>query len=239
MGVRIKNEKADNRRKKRAFYAREEKEKMKNEVIEKVLNQVIGAGFSSEQVDLVKNSLIIALNGYRVSKDTTELTVYRGNINENLIKKFIIAKRVSGRTNKTLKCYREYLTRIFRTMNKSCLDVTTDDIRLYLALKESRDGLKKTSLNNELRIMRTFYQFLQDEEILLINPTRKIDAIKGKSQKREAFSEMDVEKIRGACRTNRESALIEIMLSTGARVTEISKMRIDELKKDRIVRRLR
>lgn len=208
---------------------------MKNEVIEKVINHVISEGFSSEQIDIVKNSLIIALNGYVVTKDTTELTVYEGNINERLIKKFLIAKRVTGRTNRTLKCYREYLTRIFRTMNKSCLDVTTDDIRLYLALKESRDGLKKTSLNSELRVMRTFYQFLQDEEILLINPTRKIDAIKGKSQKREAFSEMEVEQIRGACRTNRESALIEIMLSTGARVTEIANMRIDELKKDRIV----
>ena len=54
---------------------------MKNEVIEKVVNHVISEGFSSEQIDIVKNSLIIALNGYVVTKDTTELTVYEGNIN--------------------------------------------------------------------------------------------------------------------------------------------------------------
>lgn len=208
---------------------------MKNEIIEQVINHVISNGFSSEQIDIVKNSLIIALNGYIVTKDTTELTIYEGNINEELIKKFLIAKRVTGRTNRTLKTYRDYLIRIFRTMNKSCLDVTTDDIRLYLALKETRDGLAKTSLNNELRIMRTFYQFLQDEEILLVNPTRKIDAIKGTKKKKEAFSEIEVEKIRNACQNNRESALIEILLSTGARVTEVSRMKIDELKGDKIV----
>lgn len=208
---------------------------MKNEIIEQVINHVISNGFSSEQIDIVKNSLIIALNGYIVTKDTTELTIYEGNINEELIKKFLIAKRITGRTNRTLKTYREYLIRIFRTMNKSCLDVTTDDIRLYLALKETRDGLAKTSLNNELRIMRTFYQFLQDEEILLVNPTRKIDAIKGNKKKKEAFSEIEVEKIRNACQNNRESALIEILLSTGARVTEVSRMKIDELKGDKIV----
>ena len=55
---------------------------MKNEVIEKVINHVISEGFSSEQIDIVKNSLIIALNGYVVTKDTTELTVYEGNIND-------------------------------------------------------------------------------------------------------------------------------------------------------------
>lgn len=208
---------------------------MKNELIEEVIASLYSSGFTQEQADLVRNTLLIKMERYTVQKDTTELTIYEGDINENMIRKFLITKRVAGRTDRTLQMYGSYLSLIFRKMKKSCLDVTTDDIRLYLAIRETRDNLTKVSLNNELRVLRTFYQHLQDEEILAVNPVRKIESIKGPKVKKEAFSELDIERIRDSCRTERERALVEVLLSTGARVTEVSLMRIDELQGDKII----
>lgn len=208
---------------------------MKNELIERVVSRIICIGFTPDQADKVKNALLIELGSYTVTKDSTELTIYEGDVNENMIRKFLISKRVSGRTDRTLETYGSYLRRIFREIKKPCLEVTTDDIRLYLAIREMRDGLSKTSLNNELRFMKSFYRFLQDEEILSVDPTRKIEAIKGKKQKKEALNELDIERIRDACQTEREKALVEILLSTGARVTEVSLMRIDEIKDDKVI----
>lgn len=208
---------------------------MKNELIEEVIASLYNSGFTQEQADMVRNTLLIKLERYTVEKDTTELTIYEGDINENLVRKFLITKRVAGRTDRTLQCYGSYLRLIFRKIKKSCLDITTDDIRLYLAIRETRDNLSKTSLNNELRVLRTFYQYLQDEEIITVNPIRKIESIKGPKIKKEAFTEIDIERIRDACGTEREKALVEVLLSTGSRVTEVSLMRIDELQGDKII----
>lgn len=120
-------------------------------------------------------------------------------------------------------------------INKTVDEITTDDIRYYLAVREQRDKISKTTLDTELRYLKTFFNFLQSEEIINKNPAMKISKIKGQKIKKEAFTEIEVEKLREGCRNNRERAIIEILLSTGCRVTELVNIKKVEINENAIL----
>jgi site-specific recombinase XerD len=82
--------------------------------------------------------------------------------------------------------------------------------------------------------LSAFYGWLQKEEILLKNPMTKVDPIKATKKKKKAFEQMDLEKIRDKCRTKRETAIIEVLISTWARVSEITLIRIDDIHDNRL-----
>ena len=171
----------------------------------------------------------IALAKYEVTKAETALTVYEGDVNELILKRFLAAKIASGKSARTVKYYKDTITQTLRTIGRPYNDVTADDVRLYLALRVQRDGVSKTTANNERRNLSSFYTWLQKEEILLKNPMNKVETIKEPKKKKKAFTPMDLEKIRGACRTKRETAMVEFLLSTWCRVSEAANVRIDDI----------
>ena len=182
----------------------------------------------------IRMRLATLLSKFHIEKATTELAVYQGDANEEIIKRFIMAKTAAGRSKRTLQYYKNTLTMVFQMIGKVYTDVTADDIRLYLALRINRDKVTKTTANNERRNMSAFYSWLQKEEILLKNPMAKIETIKQTKEKKKAFTDMDIEKIRYACRDAREKALIEVLLSTWCRVSEVAQIKISDINDNRI-----
>lgn len=205
---------------------------MRQELIEKI---VFCLQTQDVEVADIRDRLTIILNDYEVTTRETALTVRNEDKNRYYLRKFLIAKTVSGRTERTIKYYEKVIANILEKINKTADEITTDDIRYYLAIRERRDGVTKTTANNELRCLKSFYMYLQTEEEIEKNPCLKIEQIKTKKVKRPAFTEMEVEKIRAACETTREVAIVEILLSTGCRVTELTQMKINELKQDSII----
>lgn len=208
---------------------------MKNELINELANTLLCHGMPPEYVSQVTCDMTIILSNYKIDKNTAEIVPYQGNINEEMLKRFLIAKRVSGRAERTLKYYRDTIRHALLMMQKSCLEITADDIRLYLAKREIEDGLSKTTLNNELRNMKSFFRWMQNEEIRATNPTAKIDPIKQPKRKKPAYTEMEIEKIRSACQCAREKCIIEMLLSTGCRVSELVNIKIEEIKGDHLI----
>lgn len=205
---------------------------MKDEVIEKILMMLQREGIDLQDMQA---NLRIILNDYEITARETALAVRNEDKNRWYLQKFIIAKTVTGRTERTIELYRKEVGKILQKMDKTADELTTDDIRYYLAVRQKRDGVTKTTVNNELRYLRTFYSFLTAEELVARNPCLKIEQIKCKKVQRKAFSEMDIEKIRNSCITSRESAIVEIFLSTGCRVTELVLMKRADLDGEKIV----
>ena len=179
--------------------------------------------------------LDIILKDYEVTKASNELTVYQGDVNDITLKRFLAAKIAQGCSKRTIGYYRDSIRLTLEKIGKPYTDVTADDIRLYLAMRIYRDQVTKTTANNERRNLSAFYGWLQKEEILLKNPMTKVSAVKVTKTKKKAFDQMEIEKLRDSCRTKRETALIEVLLSTWARVTEVAQIRIDEIKGDHLI----
>lgn len=172
---------------------------------------------------------------YEIQKTETSLVVYEGDANEQILKRFLIAKIARGLSQRTVEYYRNTITFVFTKIGKAYSDITPDDIRLYLAYRVSRDHVSKTTANNERRALSSFYTWLQKEEILLRNPMSKVEAIKDAKKKKSAFEQIEVEKMRLACRSELESAIIEILISTWARVSEIAQIKLSDINDSKVL----
>lgn len=202
----------------------------KQNCINEIVSALIMRGFSQEQISVIHGTIQLTLAEYNVEKANNEIIPYEGDFNEQLLQKFIITKRVAGRSNRTLNFYYNEVSKALRRLGKHATEVTADDIRLLLAKREIEDKVSKVTLNNERRALSSFYTWLRDEGIVRINPVHNVEPIKGPKRKKKAFSEIELEKIRNAARTNRETAIIETLYSTGCRITELVSIKIEDIK---------
>ena len=132
----------------------------------------------------LKMRIEMVLQPYEVTKAHTELTVYQGDVNERILKRFLAAKMAAGCSAKTIRYYGDSIKITLEKIGKPYMDITADDIRLYLAVRIHKDGVTKATADNERRNLSSFFTWLQKEEILLKNPMSKIESIKVTKKKK-------------------------------------------------------
>lgn len=183
----------------------------------------------------IKAQITIILSDYEVSKRCTEVAIREEDKNKIFIAMFLASKAAGGRTEKTLHAYKNYLTKIFDSIAKNADEITADDIKLYLAKKLRVDKISKTSVDNERRALSSFYGWMLNNEHITKNPMNKVEIMKYSKPKKKAFSDMEVEKLRDSCITERESMIVEVLLSTWCRVSELCGIRIEEIETDKVI----
>lgn len=171
-------------------------------------------------------ALAAILKDYFITKESDE---QRSDLNRR-IKYYLGAKRIDGLSDKTLGNYRCNLEMFAARVNKSAAKVTTDDIRGYISYLDETRHLKDTSLQTHINILRAFFGWLHTEERIKKNPMSKIKSLKlDKKGARQALTVEELERLRDACKTYREKALIEFLVSTGCRLSEVAQLRAADL----------
>ena len=183
----------------------------------------------------IKAQITLILAEYEIESRKTEIAIRDEDLNNHYIAMFLASKAAGGRTDRTLHFYKTELERIFGNIGKNVDEITADDIKLYLARKLRVDKVTKTTVDNSRRALSTFYAWMDKNEHIISNPMNKVEVMKYSKPKKYAFSDMDVELIRNNCRTERETMIVEVLLSTWARVTELCMMRIDEIETDKVL----
>lgn len=201
-----------------------------NELLDKLVNVAITFGI--EDITRVKARFLQLLYDYTIEPKKAELILYEEGKNDKLIQMFILSKITSGKSERTCHKYDYDIRKFLRFIGKDADQVTAFDIQYYLATRMQQ--VTMVTVDNEKRSISSFYNFLTRDEFIQKNPMNKIDAIKKPKVERKAFSEMDIEKIRNACMNNRESAMIEFMLSTGCRVSEVCSVKISDIQQDHL-----
>lgn len=203
---------------------------MRDELMNKILCLLAEYDIDTEKL---KSRLYMVLAEYEVETRHTEIAVVQEDDITKYLKLFLIGKRVSGRTERTIKYYKSELERFFGEVQKSPLEITSDDIKMYLAIKEVRDGVSKVYQKNITRVLGSFYAWMQREEHITRNPMNKVDEIKTPKKKKEAFTELQIEQIRlAASGDDRLLCIVEILLSTWCRVSELTQIKISEISED-------
>jgi site-specific recombinase XerD len=113
-------------------------------------------------------------------------------------------------------------------------DVTSNDIREYLAYHRDR-GLSPHTIHRHHAILRAFYVWLSSDDIGLVdrNPVDGVPRPKLPKLKARALSKREVGALLGAvdrarCR-RRAKALVLFLLDTGARVSEVTGVAMDDV----------
>ena len=209
----------------------DEKEQLINEVVQSMT-------LSDQDTQKLRDVLWIKMYNYSLVRiKNTDIAIRNTTLNEEAVRMFLVAKSVQGCTKRTIEYYKLVIKQFFTFMNdKPVNQITTNDIRYFFAVKKERDKNKDSNINNLRRVLSSFFGWLYEEEYITKNPIVKIKKIKEEKWVKKAFKDVEVEKLRyQAAGDLRMTALIEVLLSTGCRISEVEGMNIRDIEDDEIV----
>ena len=183
-----------------------------------------------KQVEAVSEEMSIALKDYEVTKQIRQLVKYEG-ANEMILKRYKACLVISGRSPKTIAAYERIVKKLFEEVQKNYTDMTVSDLRYFLAYEKSR-GVSNRTLENTRVQISSFFTWLLDEELINKNPCRQISPIKYPKEVKHPFSAIELDAIRSACKTKKERAIVEFLLASGVRVSELCSIQISDINFD-------
>lgn len=125
----------------------------RQELFDKIKIALLNEHYSNDTIDRI----YVILSEYEVQSRCTEVAIVEEDRNMALIQKWLVAKMVKGCTERTVKLYKTEVSRIIGSIRKTVDDITADDIRLYTAIRTTRDKISKVTADNEIRYLRSFF----------------------------------------------------------------------------------
>ena len=161
------------------------------------------------------------LSGY----DLTAATPAEGghDESESMIRLFLDAKGVEGRSRQTLSQYGYVLRGMRKGVGVPIDKITVHHLRSWL-MQEKERGVSLRTLEGYRYVMSSFFGWLWREEIIPKNPTVNLQPIKHQKVIRKPFSPEEIERLKEAALTTRDKTILAVLLSTGCRISEICQL---------------
>lgn len=188
---------------------------MKEEFVSEVLAKMLRV-LNNGQLKLLEQSMKEILAEYEIlpAAQADKQAV-------DYVELFLAAKRVEGRSEKTLAYYKNTIEKMLDGTGKSVSHITTDDLRDYLANYQGKKSSSKVTIDNIRRILSTFFGWLEDEDYIVKSPVRRIHKVKTGNVIKDTYSDDDLEEMRDNCEEIRDTAIIDMLASTGMRIGEM------------------
>ena len=176
----------------------------------------------AEYVREASECLSLALEPFDLVVKERSLVIY-DKTDDDILAGFFIAKGVEGLTPASMLYYKTILKKFLGSCQLHIKDITTETIRIYLA-KLKIAGRTETTMNNERRVLSSFFSWCAAEGHVEYNPMLKIRHIKETKKLKPSFTEEELEKLRFAATSRRDKAIVEFLYSTGCRVSEMCRL---------------
>ena len=139
---------------------------------------------------------------------------------DDMIEYFIDAKRVQGLSEQSLHRYRQVLHRLLDRVKVQTKRITVHHLRKYLADRKE-GGAQASTLEGERQVFSSYFNWLQRESLIEKNPIANLGAIKCEKKVKKTYTDSDIENMRRCCKNKRDRAMLEVMRSTGCRISEL------------------
>lgn len=189
--------------------------------IEKTLGEYLTANNLASAMCLISEQLSV----FNIEKSEEPEADSESN---ELLKTFIDAKRVEGRSELTLARYQRAIEKLYLSVNVGIRKITVFHLREYLASEKAR-GISDCTLDGVRQIFSAYFMWLQKEGLIQDNPTANLGAIRSMKKVRKPYSDVDIEKLKECCVSYRDKAIISLLLSTGCRISEVCNLNRDNI----------
>ena len=131
----------------------------------------------------------------------------------------------------TVDGYKRDLVDFYKFTNKSYKNVNKNDVINYISYLNKKIGPK--SINRHIVSIKNYFKFLERNNMININPTNDITGLKTPKKMPRVLSEEDIDKLLDIelkdAYSYRNKAMLELMYSSGLRVSELLDLRISNI----------
>ena len=189
------------------------------------------------QIDNILNEMSEFLNVMQMKKLQKVLVLYldesrqteEETTNQEYLDMFLTAKQIEGCSARTIQYYRVTVEHMLKKIEIPLRQVNTEDVRKYLIDYQKINNCGKTTVDNIRRNISSFFSWLEEEDYILKSPMRRIHKIKTQKTVKNIISDEEIEKLRDNCKNIRDTAMIDLLYSTGIRVGELVKLNIEDI----------
>lgn len=97
------------------------------------------------------------------------------------------------------------------------------------------EGYTLKSISRKINSLRTFFKFLKTNGLIQTDPAASVSHPKYEVKPPRILSKVEYRALRDACRNDpRISAIVELMLQTGIRISEVANLKLEDYKDDSI-----
>lgn len=142
--------------------------------------------------------------------------------------------RSSGRSSNTIIAYEGDVSQLVKYLNSLNLSVISDVQSNHI--EEFKKNLGKNnytakSVSRKLNSIKNFFSFLVGEGVLANDPARDIKHPQYDTGEPNILKPLEYRALRDACRNDmRATALVELMLQAGLRISEIASLNLEDIK---------
>ena len=200
----------------------------------------INSYVSMEELNEIRNKMNVLMQNYSVIQNKYAVTT--NNDIPDAYKHYFVAKKIEGLSETTLDDYKRKIDMFLNSVKIPIENITSQTVQVFLF----KYGATPSSTTNHVpsdqsvrqmkSVLSAFFSWCKANGYISKNPCESIGRIKCQKKEIDVLTKEQIDNIRNACRTFRNrteqaraSALVELLLSTGMRVSEAINVRISDI----------
>ena len=201
---------------------------MRELFVEKVIDVTEEFLDNNQRIKLKEKLTEICLNYHIEILEQSQKQEIQKN-NEDILNKFISSKEIEGCSARILKYYKDNITKMLDTVNLPVSEITTETLRNYLSNYKNNSTAGMVTIDNIRRTLSSFFAWLENEDYIVKSPVRRIHKVKAMKKVKGTLTDENLEKLRDTCTNVRDLAILELLISTGMRVGELTRLNISDM----------
>ena len=163
---------------------------------------------------------------------------------QEIIEEFLTDIQIRGYSATTVKNYRYKLINIqnyFLSKNIQLKNIKKNDIKLWVLFLQ-KSGKQASSVNIMINMLSQMFEYMIDEEYLLINPAKKINRLLEQHKVIYPLNDSEIKQLLRVAKINRSKhiaqrnvVLFTMLLECGLRVSEIANLKNEDILENQIV----
>lgn len=196
---------------------------MKELFVEKVVDETTDFLDNNQRIKLKEKLTEICIY-YRIEvlEQSQKEEIQKNN--KELLNRFISSKEIEGCSIRTLNYYRDNINKMLDTVNLPIDEITTETLKNYLSEYKSNSNAGMVTIDNIRKTLSSFFAWLENEDYIVKSPVRRIHKVKTTRKVKGTLTDENLEKLRDTCSNVRDLAILELLISNGMRVGEITRL---------------
>ena len=200
---------------------------IKIKITEDIINSIRN-NFTENQLKTIENAITIILYDYKIEEEKHELDLYNNN-DRFLCDQYYGALKIEGKSEGTIERYFLQIKLMLSYIQKPICDITTEDLRYYYAKYQTERKVSNTTLDGMRKCISAFFSWLEASDYISKSPARRIKQIKNDTVQERELTAGELENAMIHCPNIRDKAILSFMYDTAARVSEISKVTLNDI----------